>query len=96
MGGRSGKFCKLNRAMAELVEDFNLVGFVTLNVEDKQSMTELLKLIDKAYGYCFGDRVWPGAWSHCRFLLPLIHFIPDLLTYSVPLFMKRQCDRTLV
>ena len=96
MGGRSGKFCKLNRAMAELVEDFNLVGFVTLNVEDKQSMTELLKLIDKANGYCFGDRVCPGARSHRRFLLPLIHFIPDLLTYSVPLFMKRQCDRTLV
>jgi hypothetical protein len=26
---------------------------------------------------------------------PLIHFIPDLRTYSVPLFLKRQCDRTL-
>ena len=29
------------------------------------------------------------------FVLPLIHFIPDLLTYSVLLFLKRQCDRTL-
>ena len=28
-------------------------------------------------------------------LVPLIHFIPDSLTYSVPLFLKRQCDRTL-
>ena len=27
-------------------------------------------------------------------LPPLIHFTPDLLTYSVPLFLKRQCDRT--
>jgi MFS family permease len=35
------------------------------------------------------------ARSHCRFVPPLIHFIPDLLTYSVPLFLKRQCDRTL-
>jgi galactosylceramidase len=35
------------------------------------------------------------ARSHCRFVLPLIHFIPDSLTYSVPLFLKRQCDRTL-
>jgi hypothetical protein len=26
---------------------------------------------------------------------PLIRFIPDSLTYSVPLFLKRQCDRTL-
>jgi hypothetical protein len=25
----------------------------------------------------------------------LIHFIPDFLTYLVPLFLKRQCDRTL-
>jgi fructose-1,6-bisphosphatase I len=35
------------------------------------------------------------ARSHCRFVLSPIHFIPDLLTYSVPLFLKRQCDRTL-
>ena len=35
------------------------------------------------------------ARSHCRFAPPLIHFIPDLLTYSVPPFLKRQCDRTL-
>jgi hypothetical protein len=32
---------------------------------------------------------------HCRFVRPLINFIPDSLTYSVPLFLKRQCDRTL-
>jgi hypothetical protein len=32
--------------------------------------------------------------SHCHFVLSPIHFIPDLLTYSVPLFLKRQCDRT--
>jgi hypothetical protein len=35
------------------------------------------------------------ARSHCRFAPPLIHFIPYSLTYSVPLFLKRQCDRTL-
>ena len=38
------------------------------------------------------------ARSHCRFVPPLIHFIPDsltLLTYSLPLFLQRQCDRTL-
>jgi hypothetical protein len=28
------------------------------------------------------------------FALPFIHFIPDSLTYSVPLFLKRQCDQT--
>jgi hypothetical protein len=35
------------------------------------------------------------ARSHCRFALPLIRFIPESLTYSAPLFLKRQCDRTL-
>jgi hypothetical protein len=33
------------------------------------------------------------ARSQCRFVLPFIHFTPDSLTYSVPLFLKRQCDR---
>jgi hypothetical protein len=33
--------------------------------------------------------------SQCRFVLPRIHFIPESLTYSVPLSLKRQCDRTL-
>ena len=35
------------------------------------------------------------ARSHCHFVPPLIRFIPGLLTYSVPLFLKRQRDRTL-
>ena len=35
------------------------------------------------------------ARSHCRFVLLRIHFIPYLLTYLVPLFLKRQWDRTL-
>jgi hypothetical protein len=35
------------------------------------------------------------ARSHCRFVLPLINSIPDPRTYSVPLFLKRQCDQTL-
>jgi hypothetical protein len=28
-------------------------------------------------------------------VLPLTHSIPNSLIYSVPLFLKRQCDRTL-
>jgi hypothetical protein len=35
------------------------------------------------------------ARSHCRFVLPFTRFIRYSLTYSVPLFLKRQCDRTL-
>jgi hypothetical protein len=29
------------------------------------------------------------------FVLLLIRFIPESLTHSVPLFLKRECDRTL-
>jgi hypothetical protein len=37
----------------------------------------------------------PRARSQRRFVPPLIHFIPDSLRDSVPLFPRRQCDRTL-
>jgi hypothetical protein len=39
---------------------------------------------------------WGGAHrSHWRLVLPLIHVVPGSLTYSVPLFLRRQCNRTL-
>lgn len=62
-----GKFAGLNRAIAELVEEFGLVGFETLAVEDKKSMMSLLQTIDRASGYAFGgpaganDTVWQVA-----------------------------------
>jgi hypothetical protein len=48
------------------------------------------------------DKLLPGslrgvlrARSHCHFAPLLIHFTPELLKYSVPLFLKRKCGRTL-
>ena len=35
------------------------------------------------------------ARSHCRFVLLLNHFAPDSRTESIPLFLKRECDRAL-
>ena len=64
---RHPKFEGLNNAVVELVEDFGLVGFETLAVEDKKSMTTLLQAIDRAGGYAFGgaeganDTVWQVA-----------------------------------
>lgn len=61
------KFEGLNNAVIELVEDFGLVGFETLAVEDKRSMMTLLQAIDRASGYAFGgaeganDTVWQVA-----------------------------------
>lgn len=62
-----GKFAALNEAILNLVEEFGLVGFETLAVEDKKSMMSLLRTIDRAGGYAFGgaeganDSVWQVA-----------------------------------
>lgn len=61
------KFGALNSAIIELVEEFGLVAFETLAVEDKKSMMNLLHVIDRASGYAFGpaeganDSVWQVA-----------------------------------
>jgi hypothetical protein len=41
------------------------------------------------------ERGGARARSHCRFVPPLIRFTLGSRTCSVPLIMKRQCDRTL-
>jgi GTPase SAR1 family protein len=50
-----GKYKKLNKALVELVEDYSLVSFVTLNVQSKESMHEVLKAVDVANGYVYGS-----------------------------------------
>lgn len=64
---RHTKFEGMNNAIVELVQDFGLVSFETLAVEDKKSMMTLLQAIDRAGGYAFGgaeganDTVWQVA-----------------------------------
>ncbi|ORY64990.1 uncharacterized protein BCR38DRAFT_188943 [Pseudomassariella vexata] len=63
----NGKFTRLNQAVADLVENFALVRFEVLAVENKKSMMQLLRVIDRAGGYIFGgaeganDSVWQVA-----------------------------------
>ncbi|KAF8908571.1 hypothetical protein CPB84DRAFT_1843466 [Gymnopilus junonius] len=47
------RFVALNMAIISLIEDFGLVGFETLAVEDKNSMLNLTRTIDRATGYIF-------------------------------------------
>ncbi|CAK7903205.1 GPN-loop GTPase 2 [[Candida] anglica] len=60
-------YVKLTEMIGELVEDFNLVSFEVLAVENKQAMINLLSIIDKANGYSFGsseiggDTIWSEA-----------------------------------
>lgn len=63
----NSKFDALNKAIVEVVQDFGLVAFETLAVEDKKSMMNLLQVIDRASGYVFGtaeganDNIWQVA-----------------------------------
>ncbi|PVU92233.1 hypothetical protein BB559_003780 [Furculomyces boomerangus] len=50
----SKKFFSLNKTICELIEEFNIVGFQTLCITDKNSVYNLLKEIDKSNGYIFG------------------------------------------
>ena len=66
-------YVRLTQMISELVEDYNLVSFQVLAIENKQTMINLLQIIDKANGYAFGstevggDLVWSQAtrngWS---------------------------------
>lgn len=64
---RSNKFGKLNEAVAHMIEDYGLVRYEVLAVENKKSMMHLLRVIDRAGGYVFGgaeganDTIWAVA-----------------------------------
>jgi hypothetical protein len=60
-----GKFTALNRAITTLINDYGLVAFEPLCVEDKATMAALLAAADKACGHVFAstnaDTVWKVA-----------------------------------
>lgn len=64
---RSEKFSRLNEAISNMIESYGLVRFEVLAVENKKSMMQLLRVIDRAGGYVFGgaeganDTVWQVA-----------------------------------
>lgn len=47
------RYSSLNARILEIIEDFSLVAFETLAVEDKQSMWRLVRLVDKVGGWVF-------------------------------------------
>ncbi|KAI0070647.1 cytoplasmic protein [Panus rudis PR-1116 ss-1] len=53
LSAASPRYAALNMAICSLIEDFGLVGFETLAVEDKESMLHLMRVVDKATGCVF-------------------------------------------
>lgn len=49
------RYKKLNEALAGVVEDYGLVAFMPLDIQDKESMWSVLKACDRANGYVFGQ-----------------------------------------
>ncbi|KAJ3684717.1 hypothetical protein LUZ61_013881 [Rhynchospora tenuis] len=52
---RSAKYRKLTKELCNVIEDYNLVNFSTLDIQDKESVGNLVKLIDKSNGYIFSS-----------------------------------------
>jgi len=48
------KYASLNEALVSVIQDYSLVSFSTLHVQNKESMLKLMKVIDKANGYFYG------------------------------------------
>ena len=48
------KYKELNRALCGIVEDYSLVSYIPLNVQDRLSMEKVYNAIDKANGFLFG------------------------------------------
>ncbi|XP_069751598.1 GPN-loop GTPase 2 [Narcine bancroftii] len=48
-------FRRLNKKLIEVIENYSLVSFIPLNVQDKETMKHVMKAVDKANGYCFGN-----------------------------------------
>ncbi|XP_054819324.1 GPN-loop GTPase QQT1 isoform X2 [Prosopis cineraria] len=74
---RAAKYRKLTKELCEVVEDFGLVNFTTLDIQDKESVGNLVKLIDKSNGYIFAGieasavefskiAVGPVDWDYYR------------------------------
>ncbi|KAK4054156.1 hypothetical protein OIV83_001181 [Microbotryomycetes sp. JL201] len=48
---RMKRFSALNKVICEIIQEFGLVSFETLCVEDKDSMLRLVRVVDQALGY---------------------------------------------
>ena len=48
---KGASFDRLNRAVAQLIDDFSMVQFLQLNVQDEDSVGAVLSYIDDAIQY---------------------------------------------
>lgn len=49
-----GKFKNLNKKICDVVQDFSLISFLTLNIQKKESLIRCIHAVDRANGYLYG------------------------------------------
>ena len=49
------KFADLNEGLIQIIQDFPFVGYHVLDISDKDSVTRLVRIVDKSNGYMYGD-----------------------------------------
>ncbi|KAL3340347.1 hypothetical protein AABB24_028800 [Solanum stoloniferum] len=85
---RSAKYRKLTKELCEVIEDYGLVNFTPLDIQDKESVGNLVKLIDKSNGYIFAGidasavefskiAVGPVDWDYYRVAAVQEKYIKD-------------------
>ncbi|KDO32789.1 hypothetical protein SPRG_02487 [Saprolegnia parasitica CBS 223.65] len=57
------KFRRMNEVLIEVIEDFSLVSFVPLQIEDVESLQRVTQTIDKSNGYVFSDKPAGGIFK---------------------------------
>ncbi|KAG0582050.1 hypothetical protein M758_3G029100 [Ceratodon purpureus] len=91
---RSAKYRKLTKELCEVVEDYGLVSFTTLNIQDKESVMDLLKIIDKSNGYVFRGiegninefnklAAAPTKWDYDRYPFIFLVFLHIVICVSM-------------
>ncbi|KAJ0409508.1 hypothetical protein ATCC90586_009048 [Pythium insidiosum] len=57
----AAKFRRMNEALIDVVEDFSLVSFLPLQIEDGECLQRVIQAIDKANGFVFTSVDWNTA-----------------------------------
>jgi hypothetical protein len=104
-GPTSDKFKRLNAALCELIEDFSLVSFATLCINDKDSMSKLIKIVDRANGYIYTTEAYAdllnivevndidfAEYTYVGILELSLQYIVEFLTNSIILLLIRVGD----
>lgn len=69
-GSLEGNFVRLSSQIAQVIDDYGLLKYEVLAIDDKHSMINLLHKIDQANGYLFGtseiggDTIWQEAFHN--------------------------------